>query len=75
MSVKHRVLFIIPAVIAASWVAVRSPAASPTPSLEDPPLALASGSDIPDPALAQLLSQFAVEARGPSRPRPATAPR
>ena len=63
MSVKHRVLFIIPAVIAVSWIAVRSPAASPTPSLEDPPLVLASGSDIPDPALAQLISDFATQAR------------
>ena len=63
MSVKHRVLFVIPAVIAASWIAVRSPAASSTPALEDPPLALASGSDIPDPALAQLISEFAAQAR------------
>ncbi|HVY39424.1 MAG TPA: hypothetical protein VHM31_15890 [Polyangia bacterium] len=63
MSVKHRVLFIFPAVIAASWIAVRSLAASPTPALEDPPLALATGSDIPDPALAQLITQFAADAR------------
>jgi len=63
MSVKRPVLLVIPAVIAVSWVAARSPAASPTPPLEDPPLVLASGSDIPDPALAQLLSQFAAEAR------------
>jgi hypothetical protein len=63
MSVNHRVLFIIPAVIAASWIAVRSLAASPTPGLEDPPLVLASGTDIPDPALTQLISQFAAEAR------------
>jgi hypothetical protein len=63
MSAKHRVFFIIPAVIAASWIAVRSTAAAPTPALEDPPLVLASGSDIPDPALAQLISEFAAEAR------------
>jgi hypothetical protein len=42
---------------------VRSLAASPTPGLEDPPLVLASGTDIPDPALTQLISQFAAEAR------------
>ena len=63
MSVKHPVLFTIPAVIAASWIAVRSLAASPTPALEDPPLAVAAVSDIPDPALAQLISEFAGEAR------------
>ncbi|HVT06600.1 MAG TPA: hypothetical protein VHO67_04045 [Polyangia bacterium] len=63
MSVKHRVLFIIPAVIAASWIAVRSLAAAPPTALEDPPLVLATGSDIPDPALAQLISQFAADAR------------
>jgi hypothetical protein len=63
MSVKHRVLFIIPAAIAVSWIAVRSPAASQTPALEDPPLVLATGSDIPDPALAHLISQFAADAQ------------
>lgn len=65
MSVKHRVLFIIPAVVVVSWVAVRSMAASPPRGLdEDPPLALASASpETPDPALAQLIAQFAAEAR------------
>jgi hypothetical protein len=66
MSVKHRVLFIIPAVIAASWVAVRSMAASPAAGLdEDPPLtaSLTVSRELPDPALAQLISRFAAEAR------------
>jgi hypothetical protein len=66
MSVKHRVLFIIPAVLAASWVAVRSVAASPPAGLdEDPPLtaSLTVSREIPDPALAQLISRFAAEAR------------
>lgn len=65
MSVKHRVLFIVPAVVAASWIAVRSVAASPPAGLEDdPPLAARTVSqEIPDPALAQLISRFAAEAR------------
>ena len=66
MSVKHRVFLIIPAVIAASWVAVRSMAASPPAGLEeDPPLtaSLTVSREIPDPALAQLISRFAAEAR------------
>jgi hypothetical protein len=65
MSVKHRVLFIVPVVVMASWTAVRSMAAAPVRGLdEDPPLALARAStEIPDPALAQLISQYAAEAR------------
>lgn len=65
MSVKHRVLFVVPVVVMASWTAVRSMAAAPAQGLdEDPPLATASApSEIPDPALAQLISQFAAEAR------------
>ena len=65
MSVKHRVLFIVPVVVVASWFAVRSMAAAPPQGLdEDPPLALAStSSEIPDPALAQLITHFAAEAR------------
>ncbi len=66
MSVKHRVFFIIPAVIAASWVAVRSVAASPPAGLEeDPPLtaSLTVSRELPDPALSQLISRFAAEAR------------
>jgi hypothetical protein len=65
MSVKHRVFFIIPAVIAASWITVRSLAAAPPAGLdEDPPLAAVTvAREIPDPALAQLISRFAAEAR------------
>ena len=65
MSVKHRMLFTVPVVVEASWIAVRSMAASPARGLdEDPPLALASTSpEFPDPALAELISQFAAEAR------------
>ncbi len=66
MSVKRRVLFMIPAVVlAASWMAVRSMAAAPTSGLDDdPPLAVASASvEIPDPLLGELISRFAAQAR------------
>jgi hypothetical protein len=66
MSVKHRVLFMIPVVaLTASWMAVRSMAAAPTRGLdEDPPLAIASGSaEIPDPVLGHMIAQFASQAR------------
>ena len=66
MSVKRRVLFLIPAVVlAASWMAVRSMAAAPTSGLDDdPPLAVASASvEIPDPVLGELISRFAAQAR------------
>jgi hypothetical protein len=66
MSAKRRVLFMVPAVVlAASWMAVRSMAAAPTRGLdEDPPLQVASAStEIPDPVLGHLISQFAAEAR------------
>jgi hypothetical protein len=66
MSVKLRVLFMIPAVVlTASWMAVRSMAASPTRGLdEDPPLAIASASpEIPDPVLGHMIAQFAAQAR------------
>ena len=66
MSVKRRVLFMIPAVaLAASWMAVRSMAAAPTSGLEDdPPLTVASASvEIPDPILSELIARFAAQAR------------
>jgi hypothetical protein len=66
MSVKRRVLFMIPAVVlAASWMAVRSMAAAPTRGLDDdPPLTVASASaEIPDPILGELISRFAAQAR------------
>jgi hypothetical protein len=67
MSVKRRVLLMVPmAVLAASWMAVRSMAAAPTRGLdEDPPLAVASAApEIPDPVLGQMISRFAAQARG-----------
>ncbi len=62
MSVKPRTLWILPAVIVASWLAVRSLAALPAYELGDPPLASAP-SQIADPVLAEMISRFARDAR------------
>ena len=55
----------IPAVVlAASWMAVRSMAAAPISGLDDdPPLAVASAVEIPDPILGELIARFAAQAR------------
>ena len=56
-----RLLWIIPAVLLASWVAVRSLAAQSHVELDDPqPRA---STKFADPALAQLISGFASQAR------------
>jgi hypothetical protein len=63
MSAKNRFIWIVPAFVVASWLAVRSLAALPAYDLlDDPPLAMSS-SEIPDPVLAEMISRFAVEAR------------
>jgi hypothetical protein len=62
MSVKSRVLWIIPTAVVASWLAVRSFAAIPAYGLEDPPLASAP-SQIADPVVAEMISRFARDAR------------
>ena len=70
MSARARLLWVIPALLIASWLAVRSLAASPVPNqdrrdgLSDPPVPFASLSrEIRDPALARLIGGFAAEAR------------
>jgi hypothetical protein len=74
MSAKARLLGIIPALFVASWLAVRSQAASPArepqvvphrgEALSDPPVPFASLSrEIRDPALARLIGGFAAQAR------------
>jgi hypothetical protein len=63
MSVKSRILWILPPVLVASWLAVGSLAAPPAYGLEeDPPLA-AAPSQIADPVLAEMISRFARDAR------------
>ena len=67
MSVTKRLLWIVPAVVAASWLAVRSMAALPAPAREhelgDPPALTGVGRGIADPSLARLIARFAAEAR------------
>jgi hypothetical protein len=62
MSAKPRFLWIVPAAVLASWLAVRSLAAFPAYGLEDPPISTAMPK-IADPVLAEMISRFAVEAR------------
>ncbi len=62
MSAKTRIIWIVPAVVLASWMAVRSLAALPAYGLEDPPM-VTSTPKIADPVLAEMISRFAVEAR------------
>jgi hypothetical protein len=70
MSLKTRILWVIPVLVAGSWLAVRSLAASPVEFLDDPPLAArvaAPAEEIHDPALARLVGDFAALARAPRR--------
>jgi hypothetical protein len=62
MSAKARILWVLPPVLLASWLAVRSLAALPAYGLEDPPLADAP-SQIADPVVAEMISRFARDAR------------
>jgi DNA-binding transcriptional LysR family regulator len=64
MSVKARYVWIVPAVLVASWLAVRSLAAYPAYELEDPELSMISAHEIADPALTGLIRHFAAQARG-----------
>lgn len=64
MSVKARYVWIIPAVLLASWLAVRSLAAYPAYEMEDPQLSMVSAREIADPALTGLIRHFAAQARG-----------
>jgi len=73
MSARARVFWIIPALLVASWLAVRSLAASPAQdrknqgnrdTLGDPPVPFASLSrELTDPALARYIGGLAAEAR------------
>jgi hypothetical protein len=67
MSATARHLWVIPALLIASWLAVRSLAASPAQDHEawgDPPGPFAVvSSEVHDPALAKLISRFAADAR------------
>ena len=73
MSAKARLLWTIPALLVASWLAVRSLAASPAhdrnpgtrDGLGDPPVPFASLSrELHDPALSRYIRGQAVQSRG-----------
>ena len=66
MSAKHRTLWIVPAFIVASWLAVRSLAALPAYEMDDPPLAM-SAPQIADPVLDEMISRFARQAISDAR--------
>jgi DNA-binding transcriptional LysR family regulator len=63
MSAKARYVWIVPAVLVASWLAVRSLAAYPAYELEDPELSMVSAHELVDPALTGLIRHFAAQAR------------
>jgi hypothetical protein len=69
MSFKTRLLWVFPAVLVASWLAVRSLAASsPEVVMDDPPLSLGSQArELPDPALGRMIGHFADVARAARR--------
>jgi len=65
MSLKIRVLWVLPVLVAGSWLAVRSLAASPAEPLDDPPLLSSRpGPELRDQALARLVWQQAARLRG-----------
>ena len=69
MSATARLLWIIPALLVASWLAVRSLAASPArphDEMGDPPVpfaSLARSREVRDPALTRFIGAFAAAAR------------
>lgn len=63
MSARARFFLILPAMLIASWLAIRSPAADTTRDLDDPPFAATPPGEVDDPALAALIARFAAEAR------------
>jgi hypothetical protein len=67
MSAKTRLLWVYPAIFLASWLAVRTLAASPATGLDDPPAPLASAigasREIKDPALETFIGRLADVAR------------
>ena len=64
MSAKARILWIYPAILVASWLVVRSLAASPEEALDDPPAPVtAMQTEVRDVSLARLIARFAGAAR------------
>jgi hypothetical protein len=67
MSSNIRTIWILASAVFASWLAVRSLAASPEPVLDDPPvpMAMTTRLELPDAALAELIKSFATQAHAP----------
>jgi hypothetical protein len=67
MSSNIRNLSLLSSAVFASWLVVRSLAASPEPVLDDPPvpMAMAAAPELQDAALAELIRRFATLARTP----------
>ena len=64
MSAKARIFWIYPAILVASWLVVRSLAASPDEALGDPPVPVtATQTEVRDVSLARLIARFAEVAR------------
>jgi hypothetical protein len=64
MSAKARILWIYPAIVVASWLVVRSLAASPDAPLDDPPVSMTTTqTEVRDVSLARLIARFAEVAR------------
>lgn len=73
MSAKMRILWIYPAIVVASWLAVRSLGASPeqTAPADDPPAPLTelrAAPEVKDLSLARLIGRFAMAARTTPNP-------
>ena len=70
MSVRMRLVWLYPAILLASWLAVRTLAASPQRGLDDPPAPLASAGpaspELRDPALERFIGRLAAVARSRS---------
>ena len=64
MSAKARILWIYPVIVVASWLVVRSLAASPDAPLDDPPAPVVTmQTEVRDVSLARLIARFAEVAR------------
>lgn len=61
MSGNIRTVWIVGSVVFSSWIVVRSLAASPEPTLDDPPISLAATKrvDVKDESLAEVIHRFA----------------
>jgi hypothetical protein len=69
-TIKARIIWIYPAVLIASWLAVRALAASPEAALSPAAVFTSAGAEIRDPSLKQLIARFAAVARASQHATP-----